>query len=202
MDTIGGKNVLYFPKNDIKSTLINDPSLLKDKKFMELFTGYLVAEALEKETNIGFEVGFPLKKVTRSKHPQKGPSLKEVIKNPDIVDDSDADICLGNENSLFFCQITRLVVKIRESGIADELFALLEKKFLIQPDDSLILILNIEEDVSINIDRLYDFFDSKKVPYGFIFMVGKREQSRGMFQCHQLYPGIKEPVCFHIGIHL
>lgn len=202
MDTIGGMNVLYFPKNDIVSELRSNPSLLNNKKYMELLAGYFVSEALEKETNICIEVGFPLKKIMKSKRPLKGPSLKEVISNPEITDDSDVDICLGSEKFVFLCQVTRLVSKSRSHSNAEELFNLLDKKFVIQPDERLILIINVEDIVSIEVDRFYDYFDRKEVPYGFIFLVGKREESPGRFQCYQLYPDIKEPVNFDLNIPL
>ncbi len=202
MDTIGGLNVVYYRMEDIRTELANNPALLNHKKFMELIAGYIVVCTLKKEAGLNLMVGLPLKAITKHAHPISGPSLQELINHPKLIDDSDTDICIGDKENINRYQVTRLVSRGDKDRTTDDLIVLLEKKFMVQPDENLTLIVNIEDNISIDIDQMKDFLADKSIPYGLIFVIGKYVINPGKFKCYQIHPDWTEYQAFDIGIPL
>ena len=202
MDSIGGMNVNYYRIEDIRKALMSNPGLLNRKKFIELFVGYLVARMLEKEAGLNFTVGFPLKAVTKHPHPISGPSLQELIDHPELIDDSDIDIYIGNKDERRPCQVARVVSHGDKNRLARDFFDVLKKKLKVQSDDDPTLIINVEDEISIDKDQLNGFLSKNKIPYGAIFVVGKSGNSAGKFKCWRIYPDLRESEEFDIGIPL
>ncbi len=73
MDRIAGFNVNFFHPADILSYIRQQPDVLKHKKAIELFTGFLWANCLMHVENVPFRVCFPLKRV--EKHARPGAPL-------------------------------------------------------------------------------------------------------------------------------
>ena len=202
MDTIGGKNVVYYKRADIKKTLDNDPKLIHHKKFIELFTGYIVSVLLEKDNGLNLMVGFPLKNIIKHNLPISGPSLLEIINNPNIIDDTDIDICIGDSDIYYPCQITRIISRGKRNIMYDDLLRILKKKLMVQPDNATILIINIECDIIIENDLLGAFLKERTIPYKYVFLVGKPTNDPGKFICYQVYPNLGMSEICDIGIPL
>ena len=202
MDFIGGMNVVYYNKTQIINTLINNPYLLHHKKFMELFTGFLVACALEKEYKTTFDIGFPLKAIKKQDKPISGSTIAELIENTDLIADTDIDIYISDGTYPISCQITRIPKKRNKTSTIKDVLKLLEKKFNIQPDERLCLIINIEDKLDVTVDQLHEFLKDKVVPYGFILMIGKANEGKGKFMCWPIYPTMREVIEYYIDIPL
>lgn len=202
MDSIGGMNVMNYREKDIRAALNNRPALLNDKKFMELFAGYIVACMLYEETGQNLMVGFPLKTITKHTQPISGPSLQELIDDTSIIDDSDVDICISNKQNLYRCQITRVVPPGDRNWPTRDFLDVLKKKLRVQSDDKLTLIINIEDSISINEDQLNDFLSKNEIPYGAIFVVGKSANNTGIFRCWRIHPDISASEEFDIRVPL
>lgn len=199
MDRIGGINVCYFELSDIRKALISNPKLPHNKKFVELFVGFLVARMLDEEVGVHLKVGFPLKATRRQKAPIVGPSLQELVTRPELVEDSDVDICIGNESSLILCQITRIVPRRGANRVVDDLFGVLKKKFKVQSDDNLTLIVNIEEQVEFSGEELCNFLSREQVPFGAVYVVGMSGIMSKRFKCWRIHPDLMESSEFEIG---
>lgn len=207
MDTIGGLNVVYFSGIDVINLLKSDLNLLKDKKFMEAFVGYIVSSMLEREYSKKFIIGFPLKQSIKHYRPVAGPSLLKLIHNPLQLDDSDVDIYISEggvkaTNYPFPCQITRLPYLKGIKRSSGDILSLLQKKFNVQSDKRKILIINIEDEVTINIDDLKSILENQSVPYGTIYIVGKCSEKPHKFRGYQLYPDFRVSEEFDIGVPL
>ncbi len=202
MDLIGGLNVVYYQMEDIRTELANNPALLNHKKFMELIAGYIVVCTIKKEAGLNLMVGLPLKAITKQTHSISGPSLQELINHPKLIDDSDTDICIGDKENINRYQLTRLVSRRDKDRTTDDLIVLLEKKFMVQPDENLTLIVNIEGNIIIDIDQMKDFLADKSIPYGLIFVIGKYVINLGKFKCYQIHPDWIEYQALDIGIPL
>lgn len=207
MDTIGGFNVIYFSGIDVVKLLKSNLNLLKNKKFMEAFVGYIVSSMLEREFGKEFIIGFPLKQSIRQYRPVAGPSLLELVRNPSQLDDSDVDIYISEggvkaTNYPFPCQITRLPNLKDMKRSSGDILRLLQNKFNVQSDKRKILIINIEDEVTVNIDDLKSILENQSVPYGTIYIVGKCSETPYKFRGYQLYPDFRVSEEFDIGVPL
>ncbi len=205
MDQIGGQNVSYYYSTIIEQELLNNPELLKNKKFMELFIGSLVARFFGTDSSLNLCAGFPLKRITKQTQVINGPPLLEIINSNDLIADSDVDVCIGdphNPNMLYPCQITRLVANADGCRATDALLELLAKKLRVQPDKRLILIINIEDEICVDLDKLNDFLGIHNIPFGYIFLIGKADSQYGNFVCFQIFPKFWECGIINIKIPL
>ena len=189
---------MYYARRAIVAELQSKPVLLNNNKFMELFAGYLVACMIKEIEGLDLMVGFPLKKITKHRKPKIGPTIQELIENPKLIDDSDFDICIGNEQMIFRCQITRIVSHGDRNRRAGNFFDVLKKKLLVQSDDGLTLIINIEDEISIDKSQLISFLSTNKIPYGAIYVVGKSCNKAGIFKYCRIYPDLSESGEFDI----
>ncbi len=196
MDKLNGLNVAYFTCKTIQEFSKTFPQYQKDNKFIEIFIGCVISKINLKNTGVEFLVGVPLKQESKPADTIDTVSLNELLENKHMIDDTDTDIVLsvdGKPNSPFSqIQLTRLVSYRNKAFDLSQLKSLIEKKSRIETDKRLILVINIEERISINVDELYEFFKGSHIPYGKILLVGKTSNNILDFKIYEIFPEIAE----------
>jgi hypothetical protein len=179
MDPLQGLWVQAYTVEQITEAFKTNPSLLTGKRAQELQIASIFATVLQQSGHPGFIVGFPLK--SRPPDLDQGTNAAENIRrllNSDLLRDEDIDVCISDrdnaQESLYRLQIARLIdiLKHRKQTTQDVIL-ILKRKFRIQPDPRVYLIVYVEEDATIELDEVSDFIKSNEIPYGMIFILGE-----------------------------
>jgi hypothetical protein len=188
MDRIGGMNVNFFSKEQILAVVADDRSRIRNKKVLELIAGVLITRVLASSTHIEYLVGFPLKNVQKLPSSEDNHSLEHLLQHPELVDDSDIDVCIGNEQSMIPCQVVRVPRIDSALDVKGRLQRVINKKLKVPKDDNLNLIIMVEDEISLNEKELKTLISSRDCPYGSVWLVFKVADSEWEFQCARLHP--------------
>ena len=203
MDTIGGRNFNFWTVRQVKEYVNRNQSDSTAKKVVELISGLLLAACLHKSTNIEYCIGLPLKEVNPHARPEDGFSITELLSDSSLVDDTDIDIALANKDSLNtslnLVQVARVPALPNRSNAEDILIAILRKKCRVQKDDKLNLVINIQERLNLDIDKIRGVLNELSVPFANILIVGKVNENKDLFQLVEIWPEVIESQIFSIN---
>ena len=203
MDTIGGRNFNFWTVRQVKEYVNRNQSDSTAKKVVELISGLLLAACLHKSTNIEYCIGLPLKEVNPHARPEDGFSITELLSDSSLVDDTDIDIALANKDSLNtslnLVQVARVPALPNRSNAEDILIAILRKKCRVQKDDKLNLVINTQERLNLDIDKIRGVLNELSVPFANILIVGKVNENKDLFQLVEIWPEVIESQIFSIN---
>ena len=203
MDTIGGRNFNFWTVRQVKEYVNRNQSDSTAKKVVELISGLLLAACLHKSTKIEYCIGLPLKEVNPHARPEDGFSITELLSDSSLVDDTDIDIALANKDSLNtslnLVQVARVPALPNRSNAEDILIAILRKKCRVQKDDKLNLVINIQERLNLDIDKIRGVLNELSVPFANILIVGKVNENKDLFQLVEIWPEVIESQIFSIN---
>jgi hypothetical protein len=167
-------------------------SYKNNKKYLELQIASQFARSLSNDNKKEYLIGIP----TLNKIDQNAPpNLRSVIED-NMAFDEDFDIVLAPRTDprkeFYKLQLVRFVGDVQND--TEGLFAfLMEKKFEIQKDKQLLLLVNIEKNMKLNYIELSQKFQKVNVPYGQIFIIGQRKPDDSyIYFCVLVYPEVKE----------
>ena len=194
MDTIGGRNFNFWTVRQVKEYVNRNQSDSTAKKVVELISGLLLAACLHKSTNIEYCIGLPLKEVNPHARPEDGFSITELLSDSSLVDDTDIDIALANKDSLNtslnLVQVARVPALPNRSNAEDIFFAILKKKCRVPKDDKLNLIINVQDHLDFDTDKISGFLKELPVPFAKILIVGKVNENKDVFQFVEIWPEV------------
>jgi hypothetical protein len=196
MDILAGLHVVYFSIEDIRSFFKDNPQFLKEKKGIELLIISELANIVGDESRTKYKVGWPLKKALSSSLQATDVILRELLSNGAVLDD-DVDVCMveeGNEDKIFYrFQITRLYPPSTKRLSTDDFINILKKKFRVQRDECICLLVHIEERMSLDLDEVFRFLKGQDVPFGGIYVLGLVVPNSPQIRYYKIYP--------HYGTH-
>lgn len=194
MDSIGGRNFNFWTIQQVKEYVNKNQSDSTENKVMELVSGLLLVICLRKSTKIEYSIGFPLRKTDRNARPEEGLSIENLIHNSSLIDDTDIDIALAREgdlvNTLCLVQLARIPVLGSDRNAEDILFEILRKKCRVQKDDKLNLVINIQEHLKLDIDKIRGVLSNLSVPFARILIMGKANETKDLFQLIEIWPEV------------
>jgi len=171
----------------------NNLELLNTKKVRELFIGCELAYIIQEQDKKELKIGFPIREDKCNKLKIKPHILlKELLLNPKYIQDYDTDICItisGEENKyLYRLQLSRLISGKTTNFKTEDIILLLKKKFMVQTDKSIYLLIHIEENTEMELDKLINFIKKEKVPYGAIYVSGLISNKEPIARFYRIYP--------------
>ncbi len=193
MDKLSGLKVLWFSLENIEEFISKNLNLLNNKKLHEFLIALVYSRVIKKNDGPKLCVGIAYKSQHAIDKNYKIESLNFVLENQHLFDDTDVDLYLAKnidyESEFQKLQITRLVPNDKKIVNNDILLSLLKKKFLVQPDDKMILLISIEENILFNLDETLSFLKKQRVPYGMICLVGNISKGKNnSFNIITIYP--------------
>jgi hypothetical protein len=181
--------VSYFRQDDVLKYLQNHPYIFEDKKFHELLIGWILAQFLDESRRGTMLIGFPIKIEKADSVLKMNIDLEWILNHwEEIIDDSDVDICIGNNDLCVKFQITRFVNPKRGIPLK-RLAKLIEdkcRKYSSNPE--LNLLVSMESAPNITVEEIVNLLTKVRVPFAGIFLVGKHSDEIGHFHIIQLYP--------------
>lgn len=159
-----------------------------NKKYIELQIATQFAHLLSNHNREEYLIGLPTLEEVNKNSP---PNLRSII-DYNLAFDEDFDIVLAPikkpEKEVYRLQVVRFLSDFQND--TEGLFTFLkEKKFKIQKDDKLLLLVHIEKNMRLNYIELNQKFQKTNVPYGQIFIIGQRKPDDSyIFFCCQVHP--------------
>ena len=202
MDIEFGKNITSFSPESIKHYFINNPEFLQTKKGKELQVGLILSAFIKKVEKMEVFVGFPMKEIKKRVSVNEHFQISDLLENSKLIDDTDVDFMLITpEDQLapvkYAIQLVSVPPRFSDPKEArSHILKILTKKCMRSRDESLWLLISIQESCSTNIDDLRKHLDQLTVPYGKISLIGMVDQKQNKFQLVEIWPRfvIEEPI--------
>ena len=81
-----------------------------------------------------------------------------------------------------------IIIILIGGAIITTVVNLLKKKFKVQTDKGIYLLIHIEENTEMELDKLIDFVKKEKVPYGAIYISGLISNIEPIARFFRIYP--------------
>lgn len=185
MDELGGLSATWWTTRDVNHFFRQEQKLLNsNKKAIELWAG-MAFSMLMSGPSTNRLVGLP--RVNRPKT-EVGPTIPELIGNPSSILDEDFDVLVRQKNAdepdtVWFCQVTRDV-----KGDLDSIRRLLEKKYRVQVDRTLDLVVLLQGGFACPVEDLWDKLQLAETPYGSVNLIGLCATSEPKFKALGFQP--------------
>jgi hypothetical protein len=200
MDILGELNVQWYSRKRVTAFLANNRMQQSHKKFTELRVGWLLAEHMYSNGRVETMIGFPLVENHKLQGTEAGYEIEQLISNPDLIRDTDFDIFLALADRiapprpvLRKIEITRIVPRPQQLPLTwQSVASTIDKKLLRQRDETIWLVVNVEERLHLELDPLNQHIESCQVPYGYVYLLGAADESLRKFKVFELYPDMGE----------